>query len=252
MAAALMGNLIEKVRVWHVIVMAVLALAFTLYLFEITNLDLILQDRFYTGHESGWTVDSKAPIPRMIFYTGPKSCLILIGFGLLGFILASFMKSFTGLQKYRRGLCFILLTALMVPAVVALIKETSNVFCPYELQRYGDQMPYYHLFENHSDTISRQGRGFPAGHASGGFGLLGIGFIWRSTGGRVMGFSIPFILGWIMGLYQMLRGAHFLSHTIVTMEIAVILTMSFYGVIFSGFSHFLISAGIFPDESEGK
>ena len=29
--------------------------------------------------------------------------------------------------------------------------------------------------------------------------------------------------GWVMGIYQMLKGAHFLSHTIVTMLIALII-----------------------------
>ena len=41
--------------------------------------------------------------------------------------------------------------------------------------------------------------------------------------GRRAGFSALFItagIGWIMGLYQMMRGEHFLSHTVVSMLLA--------------------------------
>ena len=34
-------------------------------------------------------------------------------------------------------------------------------------------------------------------------------------------------VGWFMGIYQMLVGAHFLSHTVTTMILAWIFTLSF-------------------------
>lgn len=47
----------------------------------------------------------------------------------------------------------------------------------------------------------------------------------------MMALSWALGLGWTMGLYQMLKGAHFFSHTLATMILAWILCQATYYVI---------------------
>ncbi len=48
-------------------------LAAVLALFELTNLDLQLQDKFYNFETRRWVVDEKDPAGRLVFYNGPKA-----------------------------------------------------------------------------------------------------------------------------------------------------------------------------------
>ena len=59
---------------------------------------------------------------------------------------------------------------------------------------------------------------FPGGHASSGFALLVGYFIYRTTRPKRAYFFLlaALILGFAMGWAQMMRGAHFLSHTLWT------------------------------------
>ena len=53
----------------------------------------------------------------------------------------------------------------------------------------------------------------------------------RSRLGRWAGLSLALGLGWWMGGYQMLKGAHYLSHTVVTMLLAWIVLFALRRVI---------------------
>lgn len=63
-------------------------------------------------------------------------------------------------------------------------------------------------------------RCYHAGHASGGFALISLVFLFKSKRNKVIAAVSALAIGWSMGLYKMLIGDHFLSHTIVTMLLA--------------------------------
>ena len=83
-------------------------------------------------------------------------------------------------------------------------------------------MPYVKVCSPYpeNDRPARRGRCFPAGHASGGFALLGLIGLARTTRGRWAAFAVAMAAGWAMGVYQMAKGAHYLSHTLVTLLVA--------------------------------
>lgn len=107
----------------------------------------------------------------------------------------------------------------LIPALAGLGKATTNVHCPSEIRRYGGDVPYVKTFSPYpeDECPGRRGRCFPAGHASGGFALLSLAGLARSRGGRRIGILVGLAAGWIMGGYQMVKGAHYLSHTWITM-----------------------------------
>lgn len=190
-------------------------------LLEVTALDLWVQDRFYDFERHRWLVDAKEPMGRLFFYDGPKACIILAALGLLGLTLgpARWRKRW---GFARRDLGVAVLTLITVPVLAGFGKSTTNIFTPAQIRRYGGDVPYVKLFATYpaNDRPAGRGHGFPAGHASGGFALLGLYGLRRTRAWRWGAIALGLGAGWWMGGYQMLKGAHYLSHTVATMLLA--------------------------------
>ena len=200
---------------------ALVALAAVIVLFEVTNLDLWVQDHFFDFATGTWWVDRQAPGPRAIFYNGPKYLIILLAITLLTLLVGpARWRERHGLERKRLGAT--LLTLALVPVAVGQLKATTNVFCPYEITRYGGDVAYIKAWEPHPAELQpeRCGRCYPAGHASGGFALFALAGLFATRRTQRRGIGIGFCVGWAMGGYQMLKGAHYLSHTVVTMLLA--------------------------------
>lgn len=198
-----------------------------LLVFELTPLDLLLQDCFYDFARQSWLVDGREPWGRLFFYNGPKFAIIVLGVVLLTFALGP-ARWRERLMLPRRALFVAFLTLATVPALAGFGKSLTNTFCPSEIRRYGGDVPYVKVFASYppEDRPERRGRGFPAGHASGGFALLGLAWLRPSRRWRTAVVVLALAVGWWMGLYQMLKGAHYLSHTVVTMLLAWIVALS--------------------------
>ena len=193
-------------------------LAATLVLYEFSPLDLRLQDQLYDFTNRRWLVDARDPLWRVLFYTGPKQVIVVFGLALL--VLALGPEGWRRkLGWARRGLWVAFLTLAFAPSLTAIGKEYSNVFCPSEIRRYGGDVRYVKLCEPFpaDDRPARRGHCFPAGHCSGGFALLGLAWLRPTRRWRAGAIALGLGVGWIMGLYQMFKGAHYLSHTVTTM-----------------------------------
>ena len=190
-------------------------------LFEITPLDIIVQDWFFDFNSGRWLVDKHAPVPRFFFYNFPKGILIAFGVYLLLNLLGPTVLGGYCLLSRKKAL-FLLLCLGIVPALMALGKNTTGVYCPSQIIRYGGDHIYAHVLEAIQSAIvsTRKGCCFPAGHASGGFALMSLYFWADSRAKQRLGLMTGLVLGWIMGLYQMSKGAHYLSHTLFTMAAA--------------------------------
>ncbi|HLP24372.1 MAG TPA: phosphatase PAP2 family protein [Acidobacteriota bacterium] len=210
--------------------MLLLAAAFAL--FEFTNVDLALQDHFYDFADRRWVVDGNEPVGRAIFYNVPKIGVMVIGATLLVLALGP-ARWRERLRLDRRALWVAVATLATVPALAGLGKNYTNTFCPSEIRRYGGDVPYVKVCEPYpsGDRPERRGHCFPAGHASGGFALMALAWLRPSRRMRVVGLALGLGLGWWMGMYQMLKGAHYLSHTVVTMLLAWIIALIWRRVI---------------------
>ncbi len=200
---------------------AVGLLVLTLVLFESTDLDIWLQDWFFDFATGTWLVPRRDALSRALFYTGPKVMIILGGIGLLTLLLGpARWRERGGFNRQQLGV--VLLTLAIVPTFIGFLKGATGVYCPWDIRRYGGPAPYVRVFERHpvDDRPDYEGRGFPPGHASGGFALVALMTLARTR--RQQGWALAFALtmGWTMGLYQMAKGAHYLSHTLVTMWLA--------------------------------
>lgn len=196
-------------------------LAAALAVFELTNVDLALQDHFFNFETKRWVVDEKAPLGRLFFYNGPKALVWLIALATLT-LAAGPARWRERFNFNRRGLWLGVLVIATVPALAGLGKKYTNIFCPSEVRRYGGDVAYAKLCEPYpaEDRPPRRGGCFPAGHASGGFALLGLLAVRATRRWRNGVIALGLALGWWMGGYQMLKGAHYLSHTVTTMLVA--------------------------------
>jgi len=205
-----------------------LLLVMVLFLFENTNLDLLVQDHFYLTDLHRWAVDKNEPILHLLFYTGPKAVIIVIGvLCFLGWFLSYKDYRF---KLFRRQFMLMSLSLALVPLAISGLKNISNVYTPDKIIRYGGHQPYIKVLERYPDGFqqAKRSKGWPAGHASGGFALMMLYFVFTEKSFRILGLCIGLLAGWGMGLYQTLNGQHYLSHTIVSMIIAWTLILTIH------------------------
>lgn len=194
--------------------------------FEFTPLDLWLQDRFFDAATASWVIDGKSAVLRLLFYSGPKVLLGAVALSLLAAILGpeSWRRRVAdaGWNASRASLMVALASAALTPVIVGALKGTSGVFCPSELVRYGGTAPYRRPYSTEICEVPDKGHCWPAGHASGGFALLGLLAMAETSERRRMVIVGAVFTGSAMALYQMLKGAHFMSHTLVTAGLAIL------------------------------
>ena len=96
-----------------------------------------------------------------------------------------------------------------------VLVATSAHSCPWDLVQFGGKAFSYPLL-GAVPMESGPGRCFPGGHASSGFSLMALFFLYWPTRPRMawLCWGGAIALGLVMGYGQMMRGAHFLSHNL--------------------------------------
>ncbi|WP_043588171.1 phosphatase PAP2 family protein [Geminisphaera colitermitum] len=209
----------------RVLVWSIVALVAVIALFDLTYLDLAAQDMFYNFDTGLWLIDSRATpsLGKLVFYSGIKA--VIIAFAVVLLVLVVLPDSLRDRLPCRfaawrrRDMLVVIATLATAPLLVSIGKATTNIHYPCSIQRYGGDVPYVRLFERFPDDARppKRSKGFPAGHASGGFALVSLAGLAATRRGRAIGLAIGLGTGWMMGLYQQMRGVHYLSHTLVTM-----------------------------------
>jgi membrane-associated PAP2 superfamily phosphatase len=214
----------------RMLAVSIALLAAIFVFFEITDADLRVQDLFYNFKTHSWVVDAKDPLPRALYYTWPKVLIWIGGVTLLALaLMPQDCKIRRMFPAWKRNVIMVVIgTLALAPASIATLKATTNVFTPAEIRRYGGPAPYMKVCESYPANAhpARRGRGFPAGHASGGFALMALAALARTRMARIFCIAGGIVIGSVMGAYQMLKGAHYLSHTIISAIICWIIYLT--------------------------
>jgi membrane-associated PAP2 superfamily phosphatase len=112
----------------------------------------------------------------------------------------------------RQRLRFVASSAMLIPAVIGLLKRSSMSHCPWDLAMYGGTETYVRLLERALPDVAA-GHCLPAGHVSTALWLPSLAVFClpsRVPGAAAILFLFAFAVGWL----QQLRGAHFLTHTL--------------------------------------
>lgn len=206
-------------------------LAGTFFFFEYSSMDVIAQDLFYDKASASWLLThKKGSWLDILFYTGIKAVLIGFGTVMLVLYIYSFRNSPKGLflKGYRKGLFVVWSALLTVPMLIGGLKAATNTPCPCHFTRYGGEYPHIKVLETMPSNITKRFKCFPAGHASGGFALLSLFFLFKAKKNRQRALYVALAVGWSMGLYKMLIGDHYLSHTLITMIMSWLIVLLIY------------------------
>jgi membrane-associated PAP2 superfamily phosphatase len=112
-----------------------------------------------------------------------------------------------------RWLAVTIACIVLVPAM----KRLTATSCPWDLLEFGGAVPYVpHWLLGVVD--GGPGHCFPSGHAVSAFSFFSLYFLWRDHRPNLAYIALAAVLamGVVFGAAQMLRGAHFASHTLWT------------------------------------
>ncbi|RZS56770.1 phosphatase PAP2 family protein [Sphaerotilus mobilis] len=100
---------------------------------------------------------------------------------------------------------------LLVPAV----KRVSSTSCPWDLSLFGGVARYVSHWQL-GGVDGGGGHCFPSGHAVAAFAFFSLHFLWREQQPRLARRLLIGVLvaGTVFGTGQLVRGAHFVSHTL--------------------------------------
>lgn len=202
------------------ILLTAMALAGAILFFGVSGTDIWIQSHFYNPENHRWIVDPENGVLKFIFYDGIKRLLIIISVILLFTLIIGWKKPW--IKEHRRGLMIVVLSSIFVPVIVGGFKAATNMPCPKNLEIFGGDYPHTCVWEQYPTTMCQKAKikCWPAGHASGGFALLSLIFLFRTSAAQKGAFAAAMIIGWSMGSYKMLIGDHFFSHTFITMVMA--------------------------------
>ena len=183
-------------------------------------LDFQVQAWFWDGRD--WLIPKDAGWFHQVAYVGPKVGLYAFALWLL-FAMAWPARSPAWLGRRRAAYLFV--TMAVIAVVCTQLRAVTQMATPRDLTVYGAVPPnaWDHRLLFDAKPAGYPSHAFPAGHASGGFALLALAFAWPTAAARRRGFLIGGAFGGAMGLYQIARGEHFLSHTLATAVLAWLL-----------------------------
>ena len=140
------------------------------------------------------------------------ACFLLIAWLLIGRYIKHAWAS-----GYDRLYWWAIAGMAMSTASISLLKHISIHTCPWGLRIFGGTQSYLPLFSS-LPSHEVAGHCFPAGHPSSGFCLMAFYFAFRTVKPSLANISliVSLLLGAIMSITQVARGAHFLSHTLWT------------------------------------
>lgn len=114
----------------------------------------------------------------------------------------------------------LLVATALGAAVVAALKSTTHMDCPWDLASFGGTRPFIALWQARPPGLGTPGC-FPAAHASSGYAWVALYFFFARVrpAWRWRGLAAGVSAGAVFGLAQQLRGAHFLSHDVASLAV---------------------------------
>jgi len=205
--------------------------------FEFSSIDIYIQDIFYNFESRHWILDKNETILKLILYDGIKK--VFIGFVISLLIALLFFRHISIIKKNKKGLSIVLLSCIAVPLFIGFLKNITNIPCPHNIKRYGGDYPYVTVLTKYPATFQQSCsiKCYPAGHASGGFALMSLFFLFSTRKKKEISFISGISIGWVIGSYKMIIGDHFFSHTLMTMIISWLIIL-FIATVVNKFSSY--------------
>jgi membrane-associated PAP2 superfamily phosphatase len=212
-------------------ILPLIALAVFVLCLEFTQLDVWLASHFYNAELRLWPYREHW-LTQTALHKGGRYFVYAIGVGALLFWLASWRSKST-LYDYRCHLTFFLLSGLAGPLIITYLKSHTHIYCPWDLTIFGGSKPHIRLFDPVQDNLG-VGHCFPSGHSGLGFTFVSLYFFFLlvKPEHKYQGLSVGLLTGFIFGVNQEIRGAHFFSHDIFALAICWFSSLLLFMVFF--------------------
>lgn len=205
---------LSPLATWHIkqVLYLIVCAAFLLWIYPKTNLDFDLIKPYFDVENKFFSLKNDLFLTQFM-HLGLRYFVISIA--LLTLLLAVFSNELKFSSLVRRQLSWSFAGMMLSTLAVSILKSQSMHACPWDLTQFGGTFPFYPLLAN-LPKGQLAGHCWPGGHASGGFALMAFFFAFRRTHPifAYVSLVISLMLGFVMGWAQMIRGAHFLSHSL--------------------------------------
>lgn len=192
-------------------------------IFHQTQVDVWLAKLFYAG-EAKWTYQDSFWTETILHKGGMKLIIAGFSFFILKFIYDLSRKKLTREQKVEK--VYFLLTYIFTVTIIGVLKKQTTLPCPWHVKEFDgprDFQAIWTLF----NPLYPKGNCFPAGHASAGYALFALYFAKSLYQRSSLQYLLPgLVLGLIFGISQQFRGAHFLSHDLITVTLCLLLPLT--------------------------
>jgi len=215
------GRTSIKLAIIQAIIYSVMLFA-CLQFFGHYPIDKYIQKLFFDFTTNEWLVSKENQPLRAVFYYGAKYAVAAFGIVLIALLFRDYLTTKT-LDK--QAVLFVILSLIIIPSTMAYLKHLTGIPCPYMLKDFGGVFDYVNFLNPHWPDGTDRPSCFPAGHPSGGFALMALPLVMKNKKKVTI---IALSLGIIMSLYQMARGAHFLSHCLATFFFSMVLINIIY------------------------
>jgi membrane-associated PAP2 superfamily phosphatase len=200
-------------RFWlNHIVPAFIFMLLMLLLYPHTQLDTRITDLFFDAQLHRFTLKNDL---FLTVWMHVRLKWLMVEIALVSLVLALLSYRLSRLGEHRLSLLWVFAGMVISTTTVSVFKHYSVHGCPWDIVLYGGSLPLLDLFTS-PPAGTEAGACFPAGHPSGGFALMAFYFAFMHSKPRfsVLMLWIGLFMGLLMGLVQVVRGAHFLSHVL--------------------------------------
>lgn len=185
---------------------------------EYTGLDVWLESFFYNAELKQWPWKDRW-LTSEVLHTGARRAVVgIVLLVILSIALSYFIER---LKPYRKAAAYFCIASLSGPLIVGIGKNLIHIYSPWDLVMFGGSKPYIRILDAVPEGAA-VGHAFPAGHASAGFAFISLYFLLREYRPkyRFYGLAFGLLLGFLFGFTQQSRGAHFLSHDLMSLLIS--------------------------------
>ncbi len=191
-------------------VLCLFLILLAIYLHFFTNFDVNFQSIFYSnGH---WIIDPNDPVIYFYLYKLPKAIIVVLGLLTLTTLILNQYKKFLN-QNTRTSLITVLVSIVLFPIFINLLKELIRQPCPRDLKIFGGHfdLDFISFFLTRGDI-----KCFPGAHASAPFSMLSAVYLFNKEYYKKIFISLMLFIASIISMYQVLRGVHFITDTVCT------------------------------------
>lgn len=192
---------------------ATTALAFAFAAWDATGLDVALAH--LSGSRAGFPLRDNALLYNVIHEGGRRlAWLAAVALCIGVWWPFGWLTRLSGSQRLQLAV-----TTLLALFAVSAIKSLTGISCPWDEVQFGGSARHASHWVRMFQADGGSGRCFPAGHASGGFAFIAGWFAFRNVDRQVARrwLAAALATGFLFGVAQQLRGAHYMSHTLWTL-----------------------------------